>query len=163
MWIMRSTKKYKTEKGNIKMLQQEIVDAGSKIASDLCDARVSKEMGDMGGHIIKDVSDYDNSDLVQKYLDNEIVSVEAIYLAMKRAEESCLLERRRENTVQYFKLYNQKNKAKIAENSRNWYKKNKDRKTDYDKIYREKNKEKALEYGKIYREKRRALKLKGTL
>jgi len=145
------------------MLQQEIIEAGQTIASDLCDAQISKEMGDMGGHIIKDISEYDNSDLVQKYLDNEIVSVEATYLAMKRAEESCLLEKRRENTVQYFKLYNQKNKGKITEYQKSWYKKNKEKRSNYDKMYNEKNKEKRLEYGKIYREKQRALKLKGIL
>ena len=69
------------------MLQKEVIEAGEKIASDLIDAQVSKNMGSMGGHVIKDVSEYDNSDLIQKYLDNEIVSVEAIYIAMKRVEE----------------------------------------------------------------------------
>jgi len=70
------------------MLQKEVIEAGEKIASDLMDAQVSKHMGSMGDHIIKDVSKYDNSDLIQKYLDGEIVSVEAIYIAMKRMEEN---------------------------------------------------------------------------
>ena len=69
------------------MLQKEVIEAGQKIASDLIDARVSKDMGSMGGHVVKDMSKYDNSDLIQKYLDGEIVSVEAIYIAMKRVEE----------------------------------------------------------------------------
>ena len=70
------------------MLQKEVIETGEKIASDLIDANVSKNMGNMGGHIIKDISKYDNSDLIQKYIDGEIVSVEAIYTAMKRVEEN---------------------------------------------------------------------------
>ena len=63
-----------------------MIEAGQKIASDLFDIQVSKNTGHMGGHIIKDISEYNNSDLIQKYLDGEIVSVEAFYIAMKRAE-----------------------------------------------------------------------------
>jgi len=70
------------------MLQKEVIEVGEKIASDLMDAQVSKNMGSMGGHIIKDISKYDNSDLIQKYIDGEIVSVEAIYTAMKRVKEN---------------------------------------------------------------------------
>ena len=70
------------------MLQKEVIEAGQKIASDIMDAQVSKSMGSMGGHVIKDILEYNNSDLIQKYLDNEIVSVEAIYIAMKRVEEN---------------------------------------------------------------------------
>jgi len=70
------------------MLQKEMIESGKQIASDLFDAQISKDMGSMGGHIIKDISKYDNSDLIQKYIDGEIVSVEAIYIAMKRAEEN---------------------------------------------------------------------------
>lgn len=69
------------------MLQQEVINAGQQIASDLIDANITKSMGNMGGHIIKPISEYNNADLIQKYLDDEIVSVEAIYTAMKRAEE----------------------------------------------------------------------------
>ena len=70
------------------MLKKEVIEAGQKIASDLIDAHVSKDMGSMGGHVVKDMSEYDNSDLIQKYLDGEIVSIEAIYIAMKRVEEN---------------------------------------------------------------------------
>ena len=70
------------------MLQKEVIEAGQRIASDLIDAQLSKSIGSVGGRIIKDISEYDNSDLIQKYLDDEIVSVEAIYIAMKRAEEN---------------------------------------------------------------------------
>ena len=69
------------------MLQKEVIEAGEKIASDLIDAQISKDMGSIGGHVIKNTSEYDNSDLIQKYLDGEIVSIEAIYIAMKRVEE----------------------------------------------------------------------------
>ena len=76
-----------TTKNTKDMLHKKVIEAGEKIASDLMDAQVSKNMGTMGGHVVKNVSDYDNSDLIQKYLDGEIVSVEAIYIAMKRVEE----------------------------------------------------------------------------
>ena len=72
------------------MLDKETIKAGEQIASDLMDAKVSKNMGNLGGHVIKDISEYNNSDLVQKYINGEIVSVEAIYTAMKRAEEEQL-------------------------------------------------------------------------
>jgi hypothetical protein len=65
------------------MLQKEVIEAGKKIASDLYDASISKSLGD---HV--DVSEYDNSDLIQKYLNDEIDSVEAIYIVMKRVEEN---------------------------------------------------------------------------
>ena len=64
------------------MLHENIVKAGEKITSNLYDA--------MEGHLIKPVSEYDDSDLIQKYIDDEISSVEAIYIAMKRAEEKIL-------------------------------------------------------------------------
>lgn len=70
------------------MLQKEVIEAGQEIASNLFDAQISKSMGSMGGHVIKDIFEYDNCDLIQKYLDEEIVSVEAIYIAMKREEEN---------------------------------------------------------------------------
>lgn len=72
------------------MLSKEIVEVGQQIASDLMDARVSHDLGKLGKsgkHVIKKVSEYNNSDLIQKYLDDEIDSVEAIYLAMKREEK----------------------------------------------------------------------------
>jgi hypothetical protein len=72
------------------MLQKEVIEAGEQIASDLMDVQISKDMGSMG-HIIRDISKYNNSDLVQKYIDGKIVSVEAtIYIAMKRKEDSLI-------------------------------------------------------------------------
>lgn len=70
------------------MLQKEVIEAGEQIASDLMDAQITKSMDTMGGHVVKKISEYNNSDLVQKYLDNEIVSVEAIYVAMQRADKN---------------------------------------------------------------------------
>ena len=61
------------------MLQKEMIEAGEQMASDLMDAQMSQCMGTMGGHIIKNISEYSNSDLIQKCLDNEMVSVEATY------------------------------------------------------------------------------------
>lgn len=72
------------------MLHKDIVEVGNRIASDLYDAAISKSMGAMGGHVIKPISEYDNSDLIQEYVDDKICSVEAIYIAMKRAEEKIL-------------------------------------------------------------------------
>ena len=69
------------------MLQKEMIEAGEQIASDLMDAQISKCMGIMGGHTIKNISEYSNSDLIKKCLDNEMASVEATYIAMKRVEE----------------------------------------------------------------------------
>ena len=63
------------------MLKKEVIEAGQQIASDLYDAQVAKTLG-----VNKDPSEYKNGDLIQQYLDEEICSVEAIYLAMKRAE-----------------------------------------------------------------------------
>lgn len=48
-------------------LHKDVVKAGEQIASDLIDAQVSKAMGTMGGHDVKDISEYPNSDLIQKY------------------------------------------------------------------------------------------------
>jgi len=74
-------------------LAKEIIDAGERIASDLMNALVSKTMGHLGGHIVKPVSEYDHSDLIQKYLDEKISSVEAMYMAMKRAESGIVGDR----------------------------------------------------------------------
>lgn len=75
------------------MLQKEMIEAGEKFSSDLMDAQMSQCMGTMGGHTIKNISEYNNSDLIQKCLDNEMVSVEATYIAMRRAEKLARLSK----------------------------------------------------------------------
>jgi hypothetical protein len=67
-------------------MTKKMIEAGQKMASDLMDAMVSKCMGNMGGHIIKEIENYKNSDLIKKYINNEISSVEAIYISMVRAK-----------------------------------------------------------------------------
>lgn len=88
------------------MLQKEVIEAGEKIASDLFDAQVSKNMGNMGDNIIKDASEYENSDLIQMYLDKKICSVEAIYIAMKRVEENSSLHNKKSTPCQHKNLVN---------------------------------------------------------
>lgn len=74
------------------IVTDEMHAAGLRISGDLFDASLKRDMG-----IFKDVPDLDlglymtNRDLVEKYLDNEIDSVQAIYLAMKRVE--CLTKK----------------------------------------------------------------------
>jgi hypothetical protein len=63
--------------------------AGSDIADNLMSATVSKAMGGIGGS--KTWSEYlenppQNLDLIEAYVENEIDSVTAIYLAMARAK-----------------------------------------------------------------------------
>lgn len=67
------------------ILPVKAVAAGTQMASDLMDAQISKAMGTLGGHTVKEISTYDNADLIQKYLDQDIISVEAIFIAMQRA------------------------------------------------------------------------------
>lgn len=64
-------------------------EAGSKIASALMSASVSKCMNGLGGSKTFDEwlgDDIENKDLVISYLNEEIDSVTAIYLAMERAK-----------------------------------------------------------------------------
>jgi len=70
-----------------KLVKKEMIEAGEQMASDLMDAKITKSMGNLGGHVIKKVEEYNNSDLIQKYLDYEISSVELIYVAMERARK----------------------------------------------------------------------------
>jgi hypothetical protein len=69
----------------------EMVEAGSKMASDLMNAKVCHEMGEMGGakswEEFKSGYKGKNLDLIKMYIDGEIESVMAIYLAMSREGE----------------------------------------------------------------------------
>lgn len=92
----------------MKHLPKDVVEAGERIASDLLDVAIAKSMNGLGGcqskdtqdyqdsDLIqayldecqsKDIQDYEDSDLIQAYLDEEISSVEAIYVAMRRVAE----------------------------------------------------------------------------
>ena len=70
------------------MVTEEMRAAGSQIASDLMDAQVSSHMGGLGGS--KDWEEFELSyngkhmDLIKQYVNGEIDSVTAIYIAMHR-------------------------------------------------------------------------------
>ena len=64
--------------------------AGEKIASTLMDAQISKCMNGLGGSKTWEEwidEDIENKDLIVAYLEEKIVSVEAIFLAMQRAQK----------------------------------------------------------------------------
>lgn len=71
----------------MKHLPKDVVEAGERIASDLWDVAIAKSMNGLGGCRAKNIQDYEDSDLIQAYLDEEISSVEAIYVAMRRVAE----------------------------------------------------------------------------
>jgi len=61
--------------------------AGNSIVSDLYDAGIHKCMGGLGGCKNLDYSDFKaNLDLIRKYMEDDIDSVQAIYIAMERAK-----------------------------------------------------------------------------
>ena len=72
----------------LEMVTEKMKEAGSQIASDLINASISKAMGGLGG--AKDWKEFknnykgENMDLIKKYVGNEINSVTAIYIAMRR-------------------------------------------------------------------------------
>jgi len=69
---------------------QNMIEAGQRIASDLMDAQVSWLMNGIGGgktwrEFIN--QDLPNKDLIEQYIDQEICSIEAIYIAMERSNQ----------------------------------------------------------------------------
>ena len=70
------------------MVTEEMREVGQQIAADLTDASISKEMGGLGGS--KDWEEFKSSfngknlDLIKQYVEGEIDSVTAIYIAMHR-------------------------------------------------------------------------------
>lgn len=70
---------------------EEMVKAGSDMASLLCDASLQKSLGGLGGCKEFNLNDYPEEwrDSIQKYVDNKITSVEAIYKAMAREKQKC--------------------------------------------------------------------------
>lgn len=71
----------------------EQVAAGQRISSELTNASIRKSFGGMGGCKELNLDDFHYKDLVRAYLDNEIDSVAAIYLAMKELEETKMKEK----------------------------------------------------------------------
>ena len=69
------------------VITDEMRDAGDQIASDLMDANLRSSMNGLGGSKNFDVSDFpNNTDLIVKYLDGELTSIEAIYISMERVK-----------------------------------------------------------------------------
>lgn len=75
----------------MKKVTEEMKEAGNKIASELMDASISKSVGGLGGS--RTWEDYKNAnkeienfDLISAYINKEIDSVTAIYLAMDRCD-----------------------------------------------------------------------------
>lgn len=74
------------------MVTEKMRQAGDQMASVLIGASISKEMEGIGG--AKGIDEFldsclgDNRDLVKKYINGEIDSVTAIYIAMNRASDS---------------------------------------------------------------------------
>ena len=69
------------------IITEKMHKAGLRIASDLYDASIQKSMGGLGGCKEFNVIYFpENTDLIKKYLDGEIDSVQAMFLAMKRKE-----------------------------------------------------------------------------
>jgi hypothetical protein len=73
----------------IDIVTEEMKEAGSQIAAELFDAQVSRCLGGTGGskewEVFEASYNGENVDLVKQYWEEELVSVEAIYMAMRRA------------------------------------------------------------------------------
>lgn len=71
----------------VNVVTQAMTDAGNAIASDIMDAQISKHMSGLGGSTSWEewlAHEVPNKDLVSKCVDDEMASVNAIYLAMER-------------------------------------------------------------------------------
>jgi len=73
----------------MKIPTKQMTEAGGQIASDLMDAQVSWSMNGLGRsrswrEFIS--QDLQNKDLIEEYIAGNILSVDAIYIAMERAK-----------------------------------------------------------------------------
>jgi len=66
---------------------EEMAEAGRKIASNLITASCQKSMSGFGGGNLFDLTDYpeEHQDIINQYLNGDIDSVTAIYIAMNNA------------------------------------------------------------------------------
>ena len=68
----------------------EMIQAGTQICNDMCTANCAKNLKGLGGcktwQEFKD-SNPDNFDLLERHVNDEITSVEGIFLAMSRASQ----------------------------------------------------------------------------
>ena len=74
----------------MEIVSEAVVQAGQDIAGYLCTASVRKAMGNerLGGCLPYHLKDFPEKfhDLITAYLNEDIISVTAIYIAMKREE-----------------------------------------------------------------------------
>jgi hypothetical protein len=70
------------------MPTQKQIDAGNKISEELIDASIEKSLSGskLGGTKEYNKENFKYSDIVDRYVNNEIDSITAIWIAMKRAE-----------------------------------------------------------------------------
>jgi hypothetical protein len=69
---------------------EAMIKAGNDWASHATNAYIAKCMGELGStkeHRDWQLSNFENVDLIQRYLNNEIDSVTGIYMAMERAKK----------------------------------------------------------------------------
>ena len=67
---------------------EKMIEAGSKIASDLMDAHITKSLGGLKEwEEFQSNCDNSNIDLIIQYVNGEIQTVTAIYIAMNRASD----------------------------------------------------------------------------
>ena len=70
------------------VITEAMYEAGKQAVSDAYDASVRKAMYGLGGCKKIDMCDFKvNTDLIEKYLDDEIDSVQLMYIAMGRAKK----------------------------------------------------------------------------
>ena len=72
------------------IITKEMISAGQQMADDLITANIGHCMNGLGGS--KTIEEFintevNNKDLCLDYINNKIVSVEAIYIAMERAKK----------------------------------------------------------------------------
>lgn len=69
------------------IITEKMHQAGLDIVSDMYDASIQKSCGGLDGYEHLDMARFSkNKDLIQKYLDYDIDSVQGVYLAMERAK-----------------------------------------------------------------------------
>ena len=70
-------------------IPEQVVVVGNTIASELMDATIAKSLAGTGCNLCFSITNYTPKfqDLIIAYLNGEIDSVTAIYIAMKREEE----------------------------------------------------------------------------
>ncbi len=70
------------------IITDKMHEAGSFISGNLINASIRNNMTGLGGCKSFNLKDFrENQDLIQKYIDNEIDAIQAVYLAMERKRD----------------------------------------------------------------------------